>query len=102
MMNDYLDNSLTVDLETTPQPTYYNVLKVTSGSFHQGNVKKFFETAGLQCGINSMVSICFTVAKKISSWNTSDMDYILETGNECFKKLGYSVYLTLDELPSIY
>ena len=49
MMND---NCLTLDLET-PEPTY-NVIKVTPGSFHQGNVK-FLETAGLQCGINSMV-----------------------------------------------
>ena len=63
MMNDYLDHSLTVDSETNnpaPEQTY-NVIKVTPGSFHQGNVEKFFETAGLQCGINSLVSICFTM-----------------------------------------
>ena len=63
MMNDYLDHSLTVDLETNSQPTY-NVIKITPGSFHQGNVEKFFETAGLQCGINSIVSMCFTMVKK--------------------------------------
>ena len=75
MMNDH-------SLEITAEPTYYyNVIKVTPGSFHQGNVQKFFETAGLQCGINSIVSICFSNVKKISSWNTGDMDFLLETGN---------------------
>ena len=90
-----------LDLETKLAEPTYNVIKVIPGTFHQGNVQKFFETAGLQCGINSIVSICFSMIKKISSWNTDDMDYILETGNECFKKLGYSDYLALDELPSI-
>ena len=94
MMNDH-------SLEITTEPIYYNVIKVIAGSFHQGNVNKFCETAGSQCGINSIVSICFSMIKKISTWNTGDMDYLLETGNECFKKLGYSVYLSLDELPNI-
>ena len=76
-------------------------MKIVSGSFHQGNVDKFYESAGLQCGINCIVSTCFSIVKKISSWSGSDMDYILETGDQCFKYLGYSQYLALDELPSV-
>ena len=78
----------------------YTVMKIVPGSFHQGD-PKFHESAGLQCGINCIVSTCFSVAKKISSWNQSDLDYILETGNEYFKNNGYTQYLALDELPIV-
>ena len=36
----------------------YTVMKIVSGSFHQGNVEKFQESAGLQCGINCMTATC--------------------------------------------
>ena len=68
----------------------YSIMKIVSGSFHQGDVK-FHESAGLQCGINCIVSTCFSVVKKVSLWNQSDLDYVLETGNEYFKNNGYTV-----------
>ena len=79
----------------------YSIMKIVSGSFHQGNADKFHESAGLQCGINCLVSTCFSIVKKISSWSANDLDYILETGDQCFNNLGYSQYLALDELPNV-
>ena len=76
-------------------------MKIVSGSFHQGDAEKFLESAGLQCGINCIISTCFSLVKKISSWNPNDLDYILETGDQYFKNHGYTRYLALDELPIV-
>ena len=75
-------NSPTVTVMSTSEN--FSIMKIVSGSFHQGDVK-FNESAGLQCGINCIVSTCFSVVKKVSSWNQSDLDYILETDNEYFE-----------------
>ena len=75
-------------------------MKIIAGNFHQAN-EKFGETAGLQCGINCITAACFTLIKKISSWNEVDLDFILDNGNTCFRNLGHSEYLALDQLPDV-
>jgi|AJXC01.1.fsa_nt_gi hypothetical protein len=89
---------LSNDVEENPGPQF---TKIISGSFHQGDVEKFLESAGLQCAINCIISTCFSLVKKISVWNPNDLDYILETGDKYFKSHGYVQYLALDELPLI-
>ena len=34
----------------------YTIMKIVSGTFHQGDSEKFHELAGLQCGVNFIVS----------------------------------------------
>ena len=62
---------------------------------------RFGISAGLQCAIYCAVSSCYSAVKQISRWDQSDLDYILETGNNLYCANGYSRYLALDEIPSI-
>ena len=54
------------DVELNPAP--YEVIKSVQGSYNQGNVSLFGETAGRQCACNAMFSMCWSFIKKISCW----------------------------------
>ena len=51
------------DVESNPGPTF-KVQKLTFGSYNQGDVSKFGETAGTQCASNSLVAICWSCIKR--------------------------------------
>ena len=68
-----------------PNPIQKSVL----GSFHQGHAK-FGDTAGTQCACNALFAICFSVVKRTTLWKSWDLDYILEQGDELFKKVNIS------------
>ena len=85
------------DVESNPGPTF-KILKVTQGSFHQGN-PKFGHTAGIQCACNSLYALCWSAIKRVSVWTTSDLDYVLENGDILFKGLNTDMALNVDELP---
>ena len=73
--------------------------KAVLGSFHQGH-EKFGETRGIQCMMNSLISICYSLIKKLSCWKFWDLDAILNFGNESFQKLGLLRSIELSELPT--
>ena len=85
------------DVESNPGPTF-EILKVTQGSFHQGN-PKFGHTAGIQCACNSLYALCWSAIKRVAVWTTSDLDYVLENGDILFKGLNTDMALNVDELP---
>ena len=60
------------DVESNPGPTF-QTLKVIQGSFHQDG-PKFGDTAGVQCACKSLFTICWSTIKRISVWNTWDLD----------------------------
>jgi len=63
-----------------------NILKSVQGSFNQGN-ERFGLTAGRQCTCNALSSVAFTLIKSQGTWNSRDMDFILENGDAIYKSL---------------
>ena len=86
------------DIESNPGPKSFHVAKIIEGSFHMGHVK-FGETAGIQCACNALFSLCWSSVKRVTLWNTWDMDYILEKGDELYKSLNIFTPVNIDELP---
>lgn len=87
------------DVEINPGPGPQFHQKVVLGSFHQGD-PRFGESSGIQCACNALYSICFSSIKKVSVWKSFDLDYVLEKGDELFKRLGKFRPLFMDEMPS--
>jgi len=75
-----------------------NILKSVQGSFNQGN-ERFGLTAGRQCTCNALSSVAFTLIKSQGTWNSRDMDFILENGDAIYKSLNINGYVAMDELP---
>ena len=78
-----------------------NILKSVQGSFNQGN-KRFGFTAGRQCTCNALTSVAFTLIKSQGTWNSRDMDFILENGDAIYKSLNIDGYVAMDELPQVF
>ena len=74
------------------------ILKSVQGSYNQGN-KRFGLTAGRQCTCNALSSVAFTLIKSPGTWNSKDMDFILENGDTIYKSLNIDGYVAMDELP---
>ena len=85
------------DVESNPGPS--QALKIIFGSFNQGDIFRFGETAGSQCGCNSLLAICWASIKRVSVWKTWDLDNVLESGDKLYKHIGIHRSLSLDELP---
>ena len=70
------------DVESNPGP--FDALKIIFGSFNQGNIDKFGETAGTRCTCNTLLAICWSSIKRVSIWKTWDLDNILDLGDETY------------------
>ena len=89
--------NITGDVELNPDP--YEVIKSVQGSFNQGNLSLFDETAGRQCACSAMFSICWSFVRKISCWTHRDLDHILNEGDNLYKSLKKESFLSVDDLP---
>ena len=86
------------DVESNPGP--FHAMKVLLGSFNQGDVVRFGETAGTQCACNSLLAICWASIKRVSLWKTWDLDNVLDLGDILYKNIGgIQRSLSLEELP---
>lgn len=74
---------------------------IMAGNFHQGNITVFHsDTAGKQCVANCLVSLTQAKTKAMSSWNQSDLDNILLTGDCIYRELRRTHdFLLLDDIP---
>ena len=73
------------------------------GSFHQGNIL-FGSNAGLQCVPNCLAAASLNCIKSVNAWESTDMNNILNTGNELYGILQASstvshAYMLIHELP---
>ena len=84
-------------IESNPGPAY-SIMKSVQGDFNQADTR-FGTSAGSQCAINSLVAICFSSVKKISTWNNVHLNFVLENGDSVYKDKGYTGYLTFQQLP---
>jgi len=82
-------------MNTSPHPH-----KIVQGTFHQGN-SRFGYSAGIQCFCNTLVSLCYTKFRTITTWKTHDLDYILNEGDFNFKRLGFTESPFVDQFPKI-
>ena len=85
-------------LEAVPNSTYAIEGHILD-SFHQGD-SRFGATAGVQCACNSLFAICWSVIRKVSLWQSCDMDHMLVKGDGNYKLLGTFDILSVDELVS--
>ena len=86
-------------LEAVPNSTYAIEGHILV-SFHQGD-SRFGATAGVQCACNSLFVVCWSVIRKVSLWQSCDMDHLLVKGDANYKLLGTFDILSVDELPRI-
>ena len=75
-------------------------VKITQGSFNQGN-GRFGESAGKQCTCCSLFSIIFSTIKSPGYWTRPDLDYILSNGTEIYRNTNKhnNDYVLFIELP---
>ena len=88
------------DVESNPGPNF-KTQKIISGTFSQGDVIRFGETAGIQCCSNSLVAICWSTIKRVGIWKSWDLDNILIQGNNLHRTIGKERSLELNELPDV-
>ena len=75
-------------------------VNVVAGSFHQGCLFKFGNSAGKQCTCCALFSIAFTLVKSPARWTRYDLDFILENGDSIYKRsVNKDDYLMIPELP---
>lgn len=58
------------------------LLNSMQGSFHQGNIEKFGDTAGRQCTCMALFAIAYASFKKLNIWGKCDLDIILVNGDQ--------------------
>ena len=84
------------DIEVNTGPSFFE--KQIHGSFHQGHTK-FGTSAGKQCAVIALFSLCFSVRKSINLWSDENLDAMLEYGNELFNSLNIDRFLEPRDLP---
>ena len=80
----------------------YILVNSTQGFFHQGNVEKFWDTAGRQCTCMALFAIAYTSFKRLGIWKKCDLDVILVNGDQLYKSLNRTDYLSVTDLPETF
>ena len=84
--------------EVKLNPGPYEVIKSVQGSFNQGNISLFRETAGRQCACNAMLSICWSLIRKLYYWTHRDLDHTLNERDNLYNSLNKDSFLRIDDL----
>ena len=74
------------------------IMKVVQATSHQGDIR-YGMSKGMQCSCMSLMSVCWTLSKPVSIWDSSDLDCILQKGDFLFKYLNKYGYLGMEDLP---
>ena len=80
----------------------YILVNSIPGSFHQANFEKFGETAGRQCTCIALFAIANGRFKRFGIWKKWDLDVILMKGDQLYKSLDRTDYLTVTDLPKTF
>ncbi|XP_069109227.1 repetitive organellar protein-like [Argopecten irradians] len=79
--------------------------RFVKGSYHQGH-SYFMENAGKQCVLNSLSAVIYSQKRDMNLWTSSDLDHVLEIGNEMYGHLRNSStmmndYIAISEVPRL-
>ena len=77
----------------------YILLNSMQGSFHQRNIDKFGDTAGKQFICMVHFAIAYANFRKLNIWRNCDLDIILINGDQLYKTLNRTNYLSVNDLP---
>ena len=61
-------------------------MKIVQVTCHQGDIR-YGMSRGIQCSCMSFISVCWTLFKSASIWDSFDLDCILQKGDLWFKSL---------------
>ena len=70
-------------------------LSKDEGSYNQSH-SKFDKTAGME---TALLAVCWAKFRKVSCWNSFDLDFVLDLGDSLFKSLELHRYLDPSDLP---
>ena len=60
---------------------------------------RWYQIWNVQCSCMSLMSVCLTLLKSASIWNSFNFNYILQKGHILFKSLNNYRYLRIKDLP---
>lgn len=88
---------------TTGKANLHHWKQNLQGSCHQGH-PKFGASAGKQRVLNSLASLMYCNVKHTKNWDVTDMNVVLNTGNELYKFLAgsstmHNDYVLVTEIP---
>ena len=73
-------------------------MKVVQATHNRGNIR-YGMSGGIQCSCLSLMSVCWTLFKSVSIWDSFDLHCILQKGDFLFKSLNNYKYLGKEDLP---
>ena len=80
----------------------YVLVNSIQGSFHQGNVEKFWDTARRQCTCMALFAIVYVSFKRLGIWKKCDLDVILMNGDQLYRSLDRTDYLSVTYFPETF
>ena len=78
-----------------------NIAKIVRASHHQGD-SRYGISSGMQCSCMALMSICWTLFKRVALFDCLELDSILENGDQLFKTIQLFRYLGIDDLPTSF
>ena len=73
--------------------------KIVRATHHQGD-DRYGISSGMQCSCMALMSVCWTLFKRVVLWDSFELDSILENGDQLYKTIQIFRYLSIDDLPS--
>ena len=73
-------------------------MKRVRATHHQRDLR-YGATASFQCSCMSLMSVCWNIVISVTTWDGTDLDMILENGDQLFKSLNQYRLLGIDNLP---
>ena len=80
----------------------YILANSIQGPFHQGNVERFGDTAGRHCPCMSLFAMAYDSFKRLGIWNKCDFDVVLMKGDQLYKCLDRTDYLSVTDLSETF
>ena len=77
------------------------ILKVVQATLHQGDIR-YGMLRGVQCPFIPLMSVCWTLFKSVSIWDSFHLDCILQKGDILFESANNYRYLGMEDLPQTF
>ena len=77
---------------------YLSCVKISKGNFNQEMLHFFGDPSCKQCACNALISVYWSVVRKVSIWKSYDVDNILIEGDKIYKFLNKDDFLRAEEL----